>query len=175
MRCFIGVEIPAEIKKYYEEVQLMFRESFRWSAVKSDQIHVTMFFFGNVDWKQAKEIGSILENMRVDTFELILGEGKFFSRDGKPTVVYAEVASNALNTLRSEMSFLLRKFGFDDKPFKPHLTLARIKSVTDMNHFKDFLQSLKELRFMAKAIKFIKSELTKSGPVYTVLNELKLN
>jgi 2'-5' RNA ligase len=69
---------------------------------------------------------------------------------------------------------LLRQngFPFDNKPLKPHLTLARIKSIAHNDSFELFLTQNSRLTFGSVAISRIvlyESISTPGGPVYKPL------
>ncbi|WP_456479718.1 RNA 2',3'-cyclic phosphodiesterase [Nautilia sp.] len=59
------------------------------------------------------------------------------------------------------------KFGLkNDKPFKPHITLCRIKNIKD-EKFRDELKKYENIEFeIPLEVYLYKSTLTKKGPVY---------
>jgi 2'-5' RNA ligase len=65
-------------------------------------------------------------------------------------------------------------FPFDNKPLKPHLTLARIKQLNDRPVFDSILNDYKKYSFGSVEIDRIvlyESILTQQGPVYKPLFE----
>jgi len=73
----------------------------------------------------------------------------------------------------------LEKIGFqpEDRPFHPHLTLGRMKSSRGKEELVGRIEKYREEEFgdfqVGRVILF-KSDLTPSGPIYTLLKELKL-
>ena len=73
----------------------------------------------------------------------------------------------------------LQTLGFarEDRPFRPHVTLARIKS-RPPEELKTLVLTHEDTdfgEFPVAAIELIQSELRPNGPVYTVLNTVQLS
>ena len=65
----------------------------------------------------------------------------------------------------------------DEKPFSPHLTVARVKSGRRREALLDLIQEFRDFEFGWDSIdelKLKKSELTPKGPIYTDLYVYKL-
>lgn len=176
MRCFVALEVPDSLKKYYSERLSLVKQSFTGNVVKVYQMHITLFFFSDINQEQVKNISITLNQVyEADAFDVKLGKGKFFSKNGNPFAVYVEVMSEGLKQLRSKLAPSFGELLSDNnRPFVPHLTLVRIKKLNNTEVFNDFLNSLREESYQAETIKLIKSDLKHSGPVYTVLKEFSL-
>ena len=175
MRCFIALEVPDDLKEYYSKKLSSAKHSFSGNIVKGAQMHITLFFFGNIDNEQVNNLSVKLKQISdYDPFDVKLGRGKFFSKNGTPFTAYVEVISEGLKQLRDRLLPSVKEFLGDNRPFIPHLTLLRIKKISDTGIFNDFLNSLQENIYQAETVKLIKSDLRYNGPVYTVLKEFSL-
>ena len=73
------------------------------------------------------------------------------------------------------MKISLKTYRRDNKSFKPHLTIARIKWINDINVLKEYLQKYKAKTIQKTKIEkiiYYESRLTSEGPVY---NSIKIN
>ena len=60
-------------------------------------------------------------------------------------------------------------FKKEDRAYKPHLTLARIKYINDIERFKSFLKSDVKQIYEVRNFCLIESELTSFRPKYKTL------
>ena len=116
---------------------------------------------------------------RVKAFELTLdGLGAFPNLD-RPHVVWVglggdiERLSGIQNTLEQHLAGL--GFSPENRPFSPHLTLARVRdeaSAADKQRLGQAIASTAcdtDCSIPVQQVSLIKSQLTPSGPIYTVL------
>jgi 2'-5' RNA ligase len=132
MRAFIAIELPETIRKALAREQARFRAvcpDARWT--RPEGIHLTLKFLGEISAQQEAEVKSALS--RVERFEkfTVGTQGFGFFPDAKrPRVFWAGLdAPPALARLAAEVESALAALGFppENRPFKPHLTLARFK------------------------------------------------
>lgn len=102
----------------------------RW--VDTENYHLTLRFFGDIEGHVADEIANALDRIERPSFQLTLtGIGVFGSK--KPRVLWAGVAASPeLNALQSEIDRICRRLGVsaDPRKFSPHVTLARLRDVS---------------------------------------------
>jgi 2'-5' RNA ligase len=128
-RLFTGLEIPNEIG---DELSVLRGglPGARW--VEPENYHVTLRFIGDVDDALAREIASVLGQVRRDAFELRLERlHSFGSR--KPRAVIALVpAVPALMELQAEHERLMQRLGLEPegRKYTPHVTLARLRDAS---------------------------------------------
>ncbi len=109
----------------------------RWIDVEN--YHITLRFFGDVDYRTADEIVDRLERIDRSRFELSLtGTGSFGSK--KPHSVWAGVSQPPeLYELQGEIERMCQRIGLpaDQRKFMPHVTLARLRQarVDDVVHY----------------------------------------
>ncbi|MEF3253948.1 MAG: RNA 2',3'-cyclic phosphodiesterase [Deferribacterales bacterium] len=170
MRSFIALDIPSEVTEIIYMKGSLFRGFVEGSFVKKEHIHATLFFFedfkGDID-KVNRYLASI-------SCEIIskLTKLSFFSRKNYPAVLYAEFDPTNVQYIYDEMkSFLLGlKIPFDDKPFKSHITICRIKKIRDMDKFyAEVRKGVDCVNFKFPSITFYQSTLTPNGPLYNII------
>ncbi len=81
--------------------------------------------------------------------------------------------------LQKEVESSLETIGFEpeDRPFRPHLTLGRVKSSRGKEELIRIVEKYREEEigtFQVEKIVLFKSDLTPTGPIYTPLREIKL-
>jgi RNA 2',3'-cyclic 3'-phosphodiesterase len=89
--------------------------------------HVTLAFLGEVADERAPDAAAALERAAVGPpVTLRLAGGGRFGR-GQFTVLWVGVAGDGLDSLATRVRHELRKtkLPYDDRPFRPHLTVAR--------------------------------------------------
>jgi 2'-5' RNA ligase len=137
VRAFIALELSSELRERLAAIQHDLRrldpQAARLSFPRVDGIHLTLAFLGDIDEALVADLhvtlGAALDGCQPFMIEL-RGCGAF-PDFGRPRVLWAGVARNeALSDLAARVRAGLRTCGLalDDKPFKPHLTLARVKT-----------------------------------------------
>ena len=112
------------------------RAGLRWT--RPEQRHLTLQFLGPVGESVADSLTeSVAESVRrVAPFTLALGGGGAFPSARRASVVWLGVSTGAdeLATLAGAVTAATAPLGFadDDRPFRPHLTLARVNAARDV-------------------------------------------
>jgi 2'-5' RNA ligase len=179
-RCFIAVEIPAD-----ESIQKLFSDSqqalapFRINWVKISNIHLTLRFLGNCTPTQIESINHFLpdicQNSSPQTLS-IKGIGVFPSTH-QPTVLWAGLQiSKGLFDIQEQIEENVQKTGFlaDNKAFRPHLTLGRIKEPPNEQRLNELIEKYQDqliTSLLINKIQFMESRLFPGGPEYSVLGE----
>lgn len=134
MRAFIAIPLPEAIRKGLEEVSgRLSGEGLRGSYARSEAIHLTLKFLGDIEERQVDAIGDRMETAcrPLAPFSLRIGRLGVFPDLTRPRVVWVGLApSDPLEELHRSLEAELAGLGFPprDRPFKPHLTLLRLKS-----------------------------------------------
>lgn len=84
-----------------------------------------------------------------------------------------------LTSFQKQIETQLEKIGFqpENRPFHPHLTLGRMKSSRGKEELIGRMEKHREEEFgdfQVERVILFKSDLKPSGPIYTLLKEIKL-
>jgi 2'-5' RNA ligase len=149
--------------------------------VERENIHFTVKFLGEISQSESLQIDANLKalNLKGGTVE-VRGLGAFPS-SWRPSVIWAGVAPEheaiVLPIAQSVLS-VLRDYGEEDrKPFRPHATLARVRSRRESGGLADCLKDNTDRSFGMTPLKTLKlksSQLTPRGPVYSDVGEYSL-
>ena len=182
-RIFIAIDIPLEsdIVGQINRLKSEFAdEKIKW--VKTHQYHITVQFLGNVENSDVLHINESLDIVTGDFpgFSLELTEFGVFKNLRNPRILWigfkpCEQLVKLKNAVEDEMT----KFGFEksDKPFSPHLTIARIKTLNQAEKLKELID-----RFRGTILQVIEvgeiilyeSILKPEGPEYEVIKKHSL-
>ncbi|MEZ4667601.1 MAG: RNA 2',3'-cyclic phosphodiesterase [Anaerolineae bacterium] len=130
-RLFVALDLPDEVKKQITNLYYNI-DGLRW--VKVEQLHLTLRFIGEVTDKQEEAIRSSLGAVQAAPFSFQLtGIGQFPGR-GKPRVIWVGVTPHTqLTSLHHQIEARIQSIGYGatDTSFSPHITMARVKFVSD--------------------------------------------
>jgi 2'-5' RNA ligase len=139
-RGFLAVVPPPAVLRWTESVADSARRivgignGLRW--IRPDQRHVTLQFLGRVD-EPNSVADSVAESVRrIAPFGLVLGGAGAFPSARRASVLWLGVTTgaDALADLAGAISEATAPLGFpvDDRPFLPHLTMARSARARDL-------------------------------------------
>ncbi len=183
IRLFIALKIESTIQQKFDAIISDFQTKggkVKW--VDGKNLHLTLKFLGNQEFKFVDLISSQLRNALQDCQTI---ESEFSTLGGfpnlrKPKVVWADIDKNknAIIELAEKVDSALSdlKFEKNDKPFRPHLTLGRVKSYENLDGLTEYLSSynFENIPIRFKSVQLIQSKLTQQGPIYKVLEEIQL-
>ncbi|MGV3772512.1 MAG: RNA 2',3'-cyclic phosphodiesterase [Verrucomicrobiales bacterium] len=190
VRCFAALECPPDWKEELTHLQAGLKQKlqgkcFRW--VQPDQMHLTLRFFGSITPESAEELKKAIHEIPVyfrPSEPLILDANKLgcFPRPNSPRVLWLGLqASAGLAELHKRVTDSTAEFGEppESRPFKPHLTLARIKepSCVAVEHLQMALNSLNTWSagsWEVKELILFQSQLSPQGAKYQKLVEAQL-
>ncbi|MDA8168322.1 MAG: RNA 2',3'-cyclic phosphodiesterase [Nitrospiraceae bacterium] len=182
IRCFVSIEIPEDVKAVIEAETARLRRSgadVKWVAAKN--LHFTIKFLGDVPEEKLPELALLLAGSVRDTgpFEMELYGTGVFPGERSPRVVWIGVRDTVkMDDVRLNVENTLEKAGGsprERKPFVPHLTLGRVKSLRGRPGLLEGLATLKDILFgkiMVENIYLMRSELKPGGPEYSVLKKI---
>ena len=183
IRTFIAVPIPiiTSVAACLTNLKSkLVNDKIKW--IDPANMHITLFFMGDTEEEKIAEIETYLQDAFFDftSFEIELSELGLFSRQGRPQVIWMGIKRiKELTEIKKSIDNKLSQIGFqpEDRPFKPHLTLGRVKYVSDKKQLNDLVQRDKMKvygRVKINEIILYKSELTSAGPIYTPLETVQL-
>jgi len=181
MRAFVAIELPGAIKDAIESLIRRLRGvGARASWVRRENMHLTLRFFGGITEDQSIRLGEILaENGReIRPFPVHVRGIGAFPNARKPAVIWvgAEAPDDCLLHMNAAAENAARAIGLspDDKPFHPHITMARIRDTRTARPLMEAIESEAAFdagAFEASGMTLFSSELTPKGPVYQVVRE----
>jgi 2'-5' RNA ligase len=138
MRLFVALDIPgkirAQIVDYMERARGLAPEA-HWAC--SDGLHVTLKFIGEVKDARLPEIKAALAAVEAAPFAVTFGKVGFFPSPKSPRVFWIGVEDGpALPSLAAMIDGATHKLGIarEERPYSPHLTLARAGSGSGAQH-----------------------------------------
>jgi len=178
MRLFAAVDIPAEVTHALDALISQLRPAARIKWSPASNLHITTKFIG--EWPDARlhELNEALRALpRRRPIPIEVRELGFFPNSRSPRVFWAGVHAPAeLGELARETDAALHRLGVEreQRPFSPHLTLARIKAPVPLGPLHGAIAQLPSTAFGAfttDRFYLYLSALHSSGSVYTRLSE----
>ena len=187
-RAFIAIVLSAELKRLISELQAELKrgipEMVSISWIRPEAMHLTLRFLGDIEESQVEAITDVLQmgaaSLRPFTLEA-RGVGGFPS-PARARVLWVglsgdEEGMSALLNLQANIEEGVVTMGCmrEDRPFTPHLTLARIKDGRASGPVRRLLMNESDRRvgeFHAGSVSLIKSEPRPTGSLYTSLVEV---
>jgi len=172
MRLFIAVPLPDEINKHIEELQQHLPKTHAKLTI-SRHPHLTIKFLGEVTPEDREKTKQALYLIDFKQFQAKLnGIGTFTDK-----VVWLGVDPHEpFQKLQQQIDKALLKLYPKEERFHPHITLARIKEMTEKQGFIDLLKKIpvKPYTFICDKIILYQSVLGPEGHTYKELAEFHL-
>lgn len=182
-RIFLAIKINPE-PELLEIIDLMREEladeSIKW--VDETQYHITLKFFGSIHENKIATISSIVKNFCSHTgmfsFDLTC-PWYFRDREQLRVVLLQTTNTDVLLSFQNQLGNAFFDLGIpkEDRIFKPHLTLGRIKSIRDSRHFYELMKQFPYRTVQTVCVKEIilfESILKPTGPDYRVIEKFRL-
>jgi RNA 2',3'-cyclic 3'-phosphodiesterase len=153
----------------------------RWTS--PENLHLTMKFLGDTDEALVPMLRQTLQELvkPLFPFEVEARDVGFFPRADKPRIIWSgfdEQSAEVLSLLQQALERDLEQLGFEkeDRPFRPHVTLGRVKSRArpDFTALTDKIGQRVFGKSYIKDVILYESELRGDGPRYTVLDRFAL-
>jgi RNA 2',3'-cyclic 3'-phosphodiesterase len=183
LRAFVAVEVDDATRRESAAFQATLREAgaaLRW--VRPDALHLTLVFFGDIFGAQVPAIAGVLDEETAGVAPLPLavrGVGTF----GPPAalrVLWAGVEGDTdrLLALHAALTRRFRALGHrvEERPYTPHLTLARAKPARRGGGAPPWTAALAAQRdrpfgaFTVGRLLLMRSVLGRDGPEYTAVH-----
>lgn len=184
IRAFIACDIPEALLKEISNIQDKLKgldADVNWTKISG--IHITLKFLGDIEEGSIDKIASVLlEAVKGQSpFEIKIQGGGSFPNLKNPRVVWLGVVDEAkrLSNIQQALDSGLKAIGFEpeEREFRPHLTLGRVKGFKGKEQLSLAVSDLKDIEigsFTVDRVMLYKSELRPIGAVYTKLREIKL-
>ncbi len=180
MRIFIAVDIDDEVvRDLADKVQKVIKSlGTRATYPDPTSLHITLKFIGEVDRSRLEEIYNRLEGVSAKPFKIYVGGVGAFPRLDRPRVLFLDVSdpSGGLTRLHKEIDTRLKGLVTpESRPFKPHVTVARIKQYVFLTpRVIESFPNVGDIELEVKSFRVKESILTPQGPIYKTLKEYPL-
>jgi len=184
VRSFIAIELPDEVRAGLVQLQAQLKTGkqppVKW--VDPYSIHLTLKFLGNVAVDKISEITRAIEvaTRGVSPLHLEVKGLGAFPNLRRVQVVWVGVSGQIaqLSQLQQRIESNLAPLGFaaESRPFRPHLTLARLREQASLDERQSFGELIASTKFEAvygfsvDSINLMRSQLTREGAIYSRLS-----
>jgi RNA 2',3'-cyclic 3'-phosphodiesterase len=185
LRLFVAVDIPTAARRVISSAVEGMRGELagaRW--VKPENLHLTLKFIGDY---MEKDLERLVEEIkasgeRCEAFRASLGGCGAFPSQGRARVIWLGMSEGieGAGAVARKLDARLERVGVkrEERPFRGHITLARLRQPGDCKPFLDGLGSrirgLRDIDFEVDEIVLYRSILGQQGPRYMVLEKVAL-
>ncbi|MGV8057640.1 MAG: RNA 2',3'-cyclic phosphodiesterase [Smithellaceae bacterium] len=186
LRAFLAIEPSAEvlgaIARLQEKLKREISGSVSWTRPQGN--HLTLKFFGNIDRHSVEDICTVVKKQAATTPHLLLKVEKLgvFPDLRRPRVLWVGTAGDneKLTLLQNKLEEEFEVLGFprENRPFRAHLTLGRIKDARAAAGIDAAIKKYSTFtagEFRATELMLFRSQLTPQGAMYTNLADFVLD
>ena len=181
VRVFCAVELPSEVRARAVEQMTRLREAVPYAHAgweRMEKLHITLKFLGEIAPNQTAALSDAALRAVQKTRPFILaleGAGAFPPR-GVPRILWLGIndSSGALSQLQRHLEEECESAGFarEERPFRPHLTIARIRTPRAARQLARLHQEsgFEAIEFSVTELLVMQSELAAGGSRYTEIS-----
>ena len=171
MRTFISIDIPEKVKKEIKKIQDEL-PGFYGKKTELENLHLTLKFLGEINEDKLEKVKKRLREIKFNFFETEIDSIGVFS-EKFIRIVWLHL--NNCKRLQKEVDDKLKDLFEVERRFMSHLTIARVKKIKDKKKFLEELKKLEipKIKFNVDEFYLMKSELSKDGPKYEVIERYK--
>ena len=181
MRVFCAIDLPDNVRERSMQHVAQLRDAVpqmhaSWSR---DQIHLTLKFLGEIpQWRVAvlsQTASRAVEGL--SPFDIAVAQTGAFPQHGPPRVLWIGVtdASGKLAELHARLEEECAQAGFakEQRPFHPHLTLARLRKPQGARTLASVHKELgfEPVEVTVSELLVMRSELSNEGSKHTVISK----
>ena len=179
-RLFVGIELDDDVRHglaAHLAAQLNGRR-LPGKAVAPASWHITLRFMGATEERQRDQVvAAISAEADIAPFAIAFSGLGAFPGTTRAAVVWLGIASGAasLERLAAVCESAAQRVGFapEDRPFHPHLTLARVRPPRDVGSLVDQVAAF-PLRQPVSSVALFRSTLGRGGARYDVIDRVQL-
>ena len=180
-RIFCAAELPDQVRARLQDHIERLRQDVpnvaaSWGRVEN--IHLTLKFFGNVPLEQLSTISAAASRTAKEfsAFEIGVGNTGVFPRPSRAQVLWIGVDDPAGKLLALQQRFenecAAEGFAKEDRAFRPHLTIARLRKPDGARRLAEAHLSMQfePLPVPLTELIVFRSELSSKGSKYTAIS-----
>lgn len=182
MRLFVALDIPQHAAAYIADVQQRLRQDLtadRWQSLQN--LHLTLHFLGEVPESLLPAICDDMDIVSaiIQPFTLRVGGFGAFPHAEHPRVLWLGLRGQTdplkqLHLLLGKRFDLHEGLSYDQKKYKPHITLARGPRMQGnglpLMEWNERYLAIESPRWEVKHVHLYQSELKPEGAVHTILH-----
>jgi RNA 2',3'-cyclic 3'-phosphodiesterase len=181
-RTFCAIELSDDVRAQLADHARQVREavpeaSASWT--KPENVHLTLKFFGNVAKETLTRISNAAARVagELSPFQIRIGGTGVFPKPSRPQILWigVEDSSGRLSELqrRLEEEFVVEGFAKEDRAYRPHLTIARLRRLDGARKLAEtHLQTnFTSIAVPVTEVVLFRSQLSPKGSIYTVISE----
>lgn len=184
VRTFIAIELNESARRRLEEIQTELKKidaDIKW--VNPKMIHLTLKFLGDVPQNDLDKVCAAIEEGLRDfsKFKFQINSLGCFPPKDLPRIIWAgiDAGSDLLKQIAETLSTHVSAFCEEknDKEFSAHITLGRVRSNKNVMRLVNLIKTAPPKLSEAQNIDHVtlfKSDLTPSGPIYSIIKTFKL-
>lgn len=188
-RTFVAVELDEAVRATLERRIARLRSvapGIRWTDPAN--LHLTLAFLGELEGERLSAVmeATAAAARLAHPFRLVVGQSGYFGPRWSPRVIWAGVGGETAKLLAAQEALAReleqRGFSRDERPFAPHLTLARLKERLAPETLGALLREIEmparhtssRGKMRVERLSVMKSELRRPEARYTHLAEFAL-
>jgi RNA 2',3'-cyclic 3'-phosphodiesterase len=175
VRLFVAVAVPPAIASTAFE---LLPDIPALRRVRPELMHVTLAFLGAVPDERLDDAAAAVRDAAEGwrSFAVSLDRLGRFPLSGAPTVTWLGIGRGATEIAALaeavRRALAAHEVPFDAKPFRPHLTLARVRERAGRQEVRAIVAAVErgrvpQLDFVAREVSVVESALSSKGPRYT--------
>lgn len=184
VRAFISINLAGSLHRTLTEVIEKFsaaRASVKW--VEPENAHLTLKFLGNVEEERLPEVFDACEQAvkGIGPIDMEVRAVGCFPNKNRPRIVWLGIEKGAerVKELQRRVESELERIGFpkEDREFKTHLTIGRVKGKQGISRLCQLLEEERNIflgSMRTEKVSVMKSQTLPKGPVYTELRAVAL-
>jgi 2'-5' RNA ligase len=179
VRLFLAINFPPDARREIANATSPLREiapELGWTA--EDRLHLTLKFLGEQAELRVDALAAALAKTAIQHRELLMSVGGIgaFPNFRRARVVWMGVSQDPrLELLHHDIEVAYDALGceLEGRPFRPHLTLARVREPLPVERMRDLWRAAKRIdyttEFIVRSIDLMQSDLSSGGPKYTTV------
>jgi 2'-5' RNA ligase len=184
MRLFFAIELgDALLERLEEETAPLRAEAPELAWVARDHRHLTLKFLGDVEEGAVPKLTAAADHAVAghDPLEMTVREVGAFPNFRRARVVWIGVEQEPrLELLHHDLELACEREGFEveGRPFRPHITLARVRAPLSVDRMRDLARVARTVRMKASVlvdhVTLFESTLSPTGARYRRLHAASL-
>lgn len=170
MRYFIALDFKQpERERFHSLAKTLKTYAEKARIVEEDHVHLTLAFLGEIDEDAIESAKAVLNRIEEAPFTLEFDTVSYFDAGKRGRIFWiGPDAHPTLDTLHTRVTEALREKGFtlDERPFTPHVTLARGVRISKAQS-SDFEDAFEAFQTPVQSVSLMASTFKEGKLVYT--------